>query len=218
MNRSNPATSAQIEPNHAKSWKILAREIFDAPPESVARALLGKILVRTDTPELLAGRIVETEAYLGELDPAAHTASGRTARNSVLFGPPGRAYVYSIYGMHYCLNVSCLADGVPGGVLFRALEPLAGIPSMRENRGLDQQASIRQLTSGPGKLCQAFRITRLAHNGADLTAANGSLYLCDDGCNAGNIAVTPRVGIRKAADLPLRFFLAGNACVSARGR
>lgn len=198
--------------------KPLPRHFYDAPPEQVARALLGKILVRNSEGELLASRIVETEAYLGEHDPAAHTASGRTARNAILYGPPGYAYVYSIYGMHYCLNVSCLPENVPGGVLLRALEPLQGICRMLGNRGLDANAALHKLASGPGKLCQALGITRAADNGLDLTSANGPLSLCDDGFVAGDIAVTPRIGIRKAADLPLRFFLANHACVSARRR
>lgn len=218
MKANDSAASARIAFAETKDWKILLREFFNAPPECVARALLGKLLVRPEKDEFLIGRIVETEAYLGELDPAAHTASGRTARNCVLFGPPGYAYVYGIYGMHYCLNVSCLPDGEPGGVLFRALEPVEGIPMMRKNRGLNSHAPIRQLASGPGKLCQAFGITRAAHNGCDFTVTNGSLALFDDGCRASEIAVTPRIGIRKAADLPLRFLLAGNSCVSGNGR
>ncbi len=199
-------------------WRQLARSFFDAPPEQVARALLGKILVRRNGGERLAGRIVETEAYLGEHDPAAHAASGRTARNAVLYGPPGHAYVYRIYGLHYCINVSCLPEGIPGCVLLRALEPLEGMDAMRRNRGFSASAAIRQLASGPGKLCQAFGITRAADNDLDLTGADSSLGFVEDGFQGGDIRVTPRIGIRKATDLPLRFFLAGHACVSAAGR
>ncbi|MHB1937514.1 MAG: DNA-3-methyladenine glycosylase [Acidobacteriaceae bacterium] len=195
----------------------LARNFFNAPPEQVARALLGKILVRRRPGELLAGRIVETEAYLGEHDPSAHAASGRTARNAVLYGPPGHAYVYRIYGLHYCLNVSCFPEGVPGCVLLRALEPMEGIPEMRSNRRLNTSAGVHQLTSGPGKLCQAMGITRAGDNGLDMTCADGRLGLVEDGFQCGEIRETPRIGIRKAADLPLRFFLAGHNCVSARG-
>lgn len=199
-------------------WRLLPRHFFNAPPEQVARALLGKILARSISEMLLAGRIVETEAYLGERDPAAHAASGRTARNAVLYGPAGHAYVYGIYGLHYCLNVSCLPEGNPGCVLLRALEPLEGLGAMRVNRGLDENAKPHALTSGPGKLCQAMEITRVTDNGVDLLRADSTLALYDDGFACGEIAVTPRIGIRKAAEFPLRFFLAGHGCVSARGR
>jgi DNA-3-methyladenine glycosylase len=207
--------SAELALKAAK-WRPLPRDFVDAPPEQVSRLLLGKILVRHGRDGLLAGRIVETEAYLGEHDAAAHAASGKTARNAVLFGPPGHAYIYNIYGLHACLNVSCLPDGDPGGVLFRALEPLQGIPQMRRNRGLSESAGVHQLTSGPGKLCQALGITREDDNGLDLTNVNGRLSLMEDGFRCGEIRVTPRIGITKAADWPLRFFLAGNACVSGR--
>ena len=200
------------------AWRALPRELFDASPELVARLLLGKILVRRGRGGPLAGRIVETEAYLGEHDAAAHAASGRTARNQVLYGPPGHAYIYNIYGLHACFNVSCLPVGDPGGVLVRALEPLQGIAQMRRNRGLNESAGIDQLTSGPGKLCQALGITRAADNGLDLTIAGGRIGLVEDDFQCGEIRVTPRIGISKAADWPLRFFLAGHACVSARGR
>ena len=195
---------------------MLPRKFYDTAPDRVARELLGKILLRRGADILLAGRIVETEAYLGEQDPAAHAASGRTARNAVLFGPPGHAYVYSIYGLHQCMNVSCLGDGQAGGVLLRALEPLVGLDRMRKNRGLDATAALEHVASGPGKLCQALGITRVKDNGSDLTRANGPLGIYADGFACGEIRITPRIGIRKAAELPLRFFLAGNTCVSGR--
>src|SRR5229473_4682104 len=116
---------------------LLKAKFFNRDPRQVARALLGKLLIRKTPRGILVGRIVETEAYLGQGDAAAHAASGRTARNSVLFGPPGHAYVYFVYGNHYCLNVSCLPDGVPGCVLFRALEPVSGIEQMAEARGIE---------------------------------------------------------------------------------
>ncbi len=199
-------------------WKLLPRSFFDASPEQVARALLGKILLHRSNDALLAGRIVETEAYLGEDDPAAHAASGRTMRNAVLFGPPGHAYVYNIYGLHQCMNVSCLREGDAGCVLLRALEPLLGIDAMRQNRKLKMSAPLHALTSGPGKLCQALGITRSVDNGCDLTHADSPLGLYDDGFLCGEIRVKPRIGIRKAAELPLRFFLSGHACVSVKGR
>jgi DNA-3-methyladenine glycosylase len=203
---------------------LLRREPLLQSPEHAARFLLGKLLVRRmDGTSLagrsfLAGRIVETEAYLGLEDPAAHAFAGRTARNSVLFGPPGHAYVYFIYGMHSCLNVSCEPEGHAGCVLIRALEPLAGLDIMRMQRGLAETAPPRLLTSGPGRLCQAFGVTRASHNGMNLLSESSDLQLRDDGFVADSIVVTPRIGISKAADRPLRFLLQGNVCVSGPRR
>jgi DNA-3-methyladenine glycosylase len=173
-------------------------------------------LVRREGRKLLAARIVEVEAYLGEGDLAAHAAAGRTARNAVLFGPPGYAYIYFIYGNHYCLNVSCLPDGMAGGVLFRALEPLAGIKEMARARGVSIRSprDLRNLTSGPGRLAQAFRITRQRDNGKDLTSLRSDLWVADDGCSRLRVRVTKRIGISKAAEQPLRYLIAGNAFVS----
>jgi DNA-3-methyladenine glycosylase len=195
-------------------FAILPREFYIHPPDVVARGLLGKLLVRRYEGIRLAGRIVEVEAYFGLEDPAAHAFAGKTKRNSVLFGPPGFAYVYFIYGMHFCLNFSCEPEGQPGGVLLRALEPVEGIETMAELRGLPPDAAPRLLTSGPGRLCQALGIRRETHNGIDVTRARSGLHVEDDGFTVGGIAATPRVGIRKAADWPLRFSLAGNRFVS----
>jgi len=197
---------------------LLAREPLLQSPEQAARLLLGKLLVRRLEGAWLVGRIVETEAYLGLDDPAAHAFAGRTARNSVLFGPPGHAYVYFIYGMHSCLNVSCEPDGRAGCVLIRALEPLAGLDIMRPLRKLTDAAAPRLLTSGPGRLCQAFGITRASHNGTDLLSESSDMQLCDDGFVADSVAVTPRIGITKATERALRFLLQGNACVSGPRR
>ena len=185
-------------------------------PRSVSRELLGKVLVRDETNTLLTARIVEVEAYLGTDDPAAHAAAGRTPRNQVLFGPPGRAYVYFIYGNHFCLNVSCLPDGVAGGVLFRALEPLEGIAAMARARKITLRSDrdLRLLTSGPGRLAEAFGITRTRDNGKDFTRPDSDLRIEDDGFRVANVMVTPRIGIVKAADLPLRYVIAGNPFVS----
>lgn len=213
--RASEVENVESTPGGEK-WRPLRRAFFDAPPEQVARLLLGKILMRRGRGGPLAGRVVETEAYLGEHDAAAHAASGKTPRNAVLYGLPGHAYIYNIYGLHACFNVSCLPEGDPGGVLVRALEPLRGIPQMRRNRGLTESAGIHQLASGPGKLCQALGITRAADNGVDLTRADGRLSLMEDDFQCGEVRVTPRIGISKAADWPLRFFLAGHACVSGR--
>ena len=166
----------------------------------------------------LVGRIVEVEAYLGENDPASHSFAGKTARTAVLFGPPGYAYVYFIYGNHYCLNVSCEREGKAGGVLFRALEPLEGIEEMARARQVAVQGprDLVRLTSGPGRLAEAFGITRERDNGCDLTSPDSGLWIGDDGFRAGKIQVTPRIGISKAADRPLRYILAGNRFVSRR--
>jgi DNA-3-methyladenine glycosylase len=192
----------------------LPRPFFSSTPRVVARALLGKVLVR-DTPPLTA-RIVEVEAYLGEKDPASHSFAGKTARNAVMFGPPGYAYIYFIYGNHYCLNVSCEPDGKPGGVLFRAAEPLTGIEEMSRAREIEIRGpkDLPKLTSGPGRLAEAFGVTRIRDNGSDLTSPASSLWLGDDGYRARGIRTSPRIGITKAADMPLRYFLAGNPFVS----
>jgi DNA-3-methyladenine glycosylase len=194
----------------------LPRDFYTRDPRAVSRDLLGKVLVRRQDRELLRARIVEVEAYLGKDDPAAHSASGRTARNFVLFGPPGLTYVYFIYGNHYCFNVSCLPDGEAGGVLFRALEPISGIEEMAEARDitLDDATDLRRLTSGPGRLAEAFGITRERDNEKDLTSRKSDLFIGDDGFRPQRIEVTPRIGITKAAEHPLRFFIAGSRFVS----
>ncbi len=196
----------------------LDRAFFARGPRRVARELLGKVLVRDRGKLRLAARVVEVEAYLGENDPAAHAAAGNTARTSVLFGPPGYAYVYFIYGNHYCLNVSCEREGKAGSVLFRALEPLVGIEEMARRRNIVVQGprDLLRLTSGPGRLAEAFGITRARDNGCDLTSPNSGLWIADDGFRAENIKITPRIGISKAADQPLRYILAANEFVSGR--
>jgi DNA-3-methyladenine glycosylase len=187
------------------------RDFYLDPPDLVSQKLLGKLLVRGK----LVGRIVEVEAYFGETDPASHSFPGKTARNSVLFGPPGHAYVYFIYGMHYCLNVSCEPEGRAGGILFRALEPLSGLEAMASARGLP---AVRPalLTSGPGRLCQAFGITRARDNGVDLTSARSDLQIQDDGFVPGDVLITPRIGITKDASRLARYILEGNPFVSKR--
>jgi DNA-3-methyladenine glycosylase len=203
-----PRSSLEIHP--------LPRAFFNRDPRRVARQLLGKILVREATDLRLTARIVEVEAYLGEKDPAAHAAAGRTLRNAVLFGPPGHAYIYFIYGNHYCLNVSCEPEGQAGGVLFRALQPLTGIDEMARARHVDLRGEKDwpKLTTGPGRLCQAFGITRASDNGRDLTSPASGLWIGDDGHRPRAIANTPRIGITKAAEAPLRYLLAGNPFVS----
>ena len=194
--------------------KVVPADFYLGRPEVVAKELLGKLLVRKLDGQSLIGRIVETEAYLGVDDPAAHSFAGLTNRNSVLFGPPGRAYVYFIYGMHYCLNVSCEPDGVAGGVLFRALEPVSGLAEMARLRGLPDGASPRLLTSGPGRLCQALGIVRDGINGVDLTSPKSILQIAHDGFVPEQVTITPRIGIRKASELPLRYLISGNKFAS----
>jgi len=200
--------------------KPLPRAFYDRDPRTVSRDLLGKVLVRRQGGKLRAARIVEIEAYLGEGDPAAHAACGRTPRNAVLFGPPGHAYVYFIYGNHFCLNISCLPDGVPGCVLVRALEPLIGIEEMAQERGLslNGRGDLRKLTTGPGRLAEAFSITRERDNGKDLTSISSDLFVADDGYTPSRVLTTARIGIVKAASRPLRYVIAGNDFVSGPRR
>jgi DNA-3-methyladenine glycosylase len=194
--------------------RLLPRNFYDRDPRLVGPDLLGKILVRWDRRRLLTGRIVEVEAYLGAEDAAAHTFVGKTPRNAVLFGPPGYAYVYFIYGNHYCLNVSCLADGVPGGILFRAVEPIQGTQAMFKLRGIDESSDLRRLTRGPGRLAAAFGITRERDNAKDLTSSRSDLYIANDSEPPPSILITKRIGINKAADMPLRYIVPGNRFVS----
>jgi DNA-3-methyladenine glycosylase len=204
--------------------QLVKRTFFEDAPEKVAPKLLGKLLVAVDsrTGAPLAGRIVEVEAYLGPhndpADRAAHSHRGPTPRNEVLFGPAGHAYVYSIYGLYYCMNISCEREGLAGCVLLRALEPVAGIAEMARNRGLDEDAPARMIASGPSRLCLALGLTRLAHNGLDVANAKSPLQVRDDGFSDPKVVVTPRIGIRHAVDLPLRFAVRGNACVSGPRR
>jgi DNA-3-methyladenine glycosylase len=190
--------------------RILPRSFYERPTIEVARDLLGKILVHGGA----AGAIVETEAYLGGDDLAAHSARGVTDRTRVIFGPPGHAYVFFIYGMYDCLNIVVEPDGKPGCVLIRALEPVAGVDIMRKRRPAAKK--VEDLASGPGKLTLAMGITR-AHNGADLT--RGPLVVrAPADMRHVEIEVTPRIGIRQCADWPLRFLVRGNRYVSARRR
>jgi DNA-3-methyladenine glycosylase len=189
--------------------RILPRSFYARATVEVARGLLGKVLVHGVT----AGIIVETEAYLGGDDLAAHSARGLTARTRVIFGPPGHAYVYLIYGMYECLNLVAEPDGRPGCVLIRALEPVSGVELMQARRGAIRK--VAQLANGPGKLTLALGITR-AHNGADVT--RGSLVVREAaGTGEREIEVTPRIGITRSAELPLRFVLLGTACLRGAG-
>jgi DNA-3-methyladenine glycosylase len=174
---------------------------LQAPPQRAARFLLGKLLVRRRGRRVQVARIVETEAYLGEGDPAAHSFRGRTRRTEPLWGSPGTAYVYFIYGMHHCLNVAVDRHGVPGCVLIRAAELIQGDGS------LDTRAC-----SGPGRLCRTLGIDT-SLSGRHVFESGSTLELCD-GRRPRRIGVSVRVGIRHAADRPLRFFDADSPAVS----
>ena len=204
--------SKQLVAKARPGTRLVSRKFYLDPPDVVAQKLLGKLLVRGE----MVGRIVEVEAYFGDADAAAHSFAGKTARNAVLFGPPGHAYVYFIYGMYFCLNVSCEREGRAGGVLFRALEPVRGLATMARNRGLDP-SRIAALTSGPGRLCQAFGITRDRDNGVDFTSPKSDLQIRDDGFQANDVLVTPRIGISKDAERLARYLMADNPFVSKRG-
>ncbi len=185
----------------------LKRSFYLRPAPEAARALIGKIIVHGAT----AGRIVETEAYLGTGDLAAHSARGETPRTKVIFGPPGHAYVYFIYGMYDCLNVVVEPEGVAGCVLIRALEPVEGIDEMMARRRMEK---IEALANGPGKLTRAMGIT-MRHNGVDLTRGPITVHPPEKD-SALEIAVSARIGITKSPDLPLRFFVKGSRFVSRR--
>jgi DNA-3-methyladenine glycosylase len=177
--------------------------------EIVARELLGAVLECTVRGTRCRGRIVETEAYTGEEDLACHAAAGRTARTEVLYGPPGRAYVYFIYGMHWCVNAVTRPVGLPSAVLIRAVEPLEGIAAMRRRRARPD----RELTNGPGKLCEAFAIAGRPHNGASLVSSPLRI-LAGEEVPDSDVRRTPRIGISRAAGDRLRWILRSSEFVS----
>jgi len=179
---------------------------------TLARALIGTVLVRRRAGELLAGRIVETEAYIPE-DPASHAFRGMTGRNRVMFGPAFHAYVYFIYGTNWCLNVTSGAVGVGAAVLVRACEPLLGLATMRALRGRPELRD-RELARGPGNLCRAFAIGP-EFDGADLLAGAQLWIARDDGAPIA-VGVSARIGITKAVAEPMRFYARGNPSVSGR--
>ena len=192
----------------------LQRSFYNRPTLEVARDLLGKVLVHRTVGGTAAGMIVETEAYIGEDDPACHAAPGPTKRNAPLYGSPGMAYVYLNYGIHYLVNAVTEKEGVPAAVLIRALEPLDGIRLMTRRRAPDrQQIEVRDLCRGPGNLTRAVGIT-LAENQRDLTADR--LYIEDRGLAAGAVSAGSRVGLSVGVDRPWRFWIDGHACVSGR--
>jgi DNA-3-methyladenine glycosylase len=193
---------------------ILPRSFYDRETEVVSRQLLGAVLECESEEGVASGRIVETEAYLGEHDAACHAVVGETTRTSPLYGPPGTAYVYFIYGTHWCFNAVTRAQGLPSAVLVRALEPLEGIALMRVRRA--HARNDRDLTNGPGKLCQALGIDG-RYNDHPLTrpplVIRRGIEIRD-----GDVVVTPRIGITRAAEWPLRWYVRDNPYVSKTPR
>lgn len=209
-NAARTARRSRIAAHH----RPLPRSFYDRDTELVARELLGAILWCASPDGIAAGRIVETEAYLGEHDGACHAAAGLTQRTRWLYGPPGLAYVYFIYGVHWCFNAVTRREGLPSAVLVRALEPLEGLPLMRRRRS--NPAHDRDLTNGPGKLCAALAITGAA-NGARLDRRPLSILRGDEVPDSG-VGVSARIGITRAADWPLRWFIKDNPFVSRAPR
>ena len=192
--------------------RTLERRFYKRPPPEVARDLLDKIIIHKINGQALAGRIVETEAYLGQGDLAAHSARGRTPRTSILFGPPGHAYVYLCYGMYECLNLVAEPNGKAGCVLIRGLEPICGLEEIQRRRPKTRRP--RDLASGPGKLTRALGISR-EHNGTDVT--RGALTVrTPRSAEPFEIITSKRIGISVSQDLPLRFFIKDNEHVSVR--
>lgn len=190
----------------------LPPSFYNRDPALVARELLGMHLsVQDESGITLLSRIVETEAYLGPGDPSCHAVAGRTRRTEHLHGPPGHAYVYRIYGMHWCLNAVTLPDGIGSAVLLRGVEPLGDLTLLRLRR--PKARRDRDLTNGPGKLCAAYDISS-GMDGMSLQCGAVRIVL-GDGVPDDAVSVSPRIGITRAADWPLRFFVAGNPFVSA---
>ena len=235
---SSRSLSNPVVPFFLKHSTKLKREFYTRPLITVAKELLGKILVKTentpitaqpqtsntlipDQPQIsqtfLAGKIVEVEAYDGSVDQAAHTFIGRTKRNEIMFRQGGYLYVYFTYGVHFCSNVVTGNEGQGTAVLIRALEPVFGIETMiinRFGRDLKNDKEKLNLTNGPGKICQAFKINR-DHYGADLTG--NEIFIIDQpAMDNKNIIVTKRIGISKSIDLPWRFYIKDNPWVSAK--
>ena len=206
MKKKNAALIAR----RSRSGPILPAAFYDRDTEHVSRDLLGCVLECSSPEGKTAGTIVETEAYIGEHDPACHAAAGRTTRTDPLYGRPGTAYVYFIYGMYWCVNAVTRAEGLPSAVLIRAVEPLAGVDLMRARRA--RVRSDRDLTNGPGKLCIALGIGP-EHNGASLQ--RGPLVIREgEAVDDRDVVIAPRIGIKKAADWPLRWYIRDNEFVS----
>lgn len=209
-----PENAASPQGTRRLSSRVLPRRFYDRDTEVVARDLIGRVLECTRDGVTCRGIISETEAYLGEHDPACHAAVGRTTRTAGLYGPPGTAYVYFIYGMYWCVNAVTRAEGLPSAVLIRGVRPLEGLDAMRRRReagarGTRRRIADHALADGPGKLCRAFGIDGPAHHGADLVHGPALRILHGVPVDDVLVAVTPRVGISKAREWPLRFLLRG---------
>jgi len=189
--------------NDMMKMRPLSASFYARDTELVAKDLLGKFVVHYTPQGKLIGKIVETEAYYGEEDPASHSFKGKTKRSAIMWGPPGIAYVYFTYGMHFLLNVVTEKEGVPGAVLIRALEPVEGIELMRENR---KRIRLTELTTGPARLTEAFGIDG-SFNGRDLT--KGELVITEGNKEVFEIERTSRRGIKRGLDRKLRFFIKG---------
>jgi DNA-3-methyladenine glycosylase len=191
--------------------RVLPRSFYDRPTLTVARELLGKVLVHRVGRSVVSGMILETEAYIGEDDPACHAAPGPTPRNAPLYGPPGHAYVYLNYGMHYLVNAVTEGEGSPAAVLIRALQPLEGVSGMRRRRARGDGLAESDLCRGPGNLTRALGIS-LTQNLADL--AESALVIEDRGTAIAEVSRGPRVGIRVGVDRHWRFWATGHPAVS----
>ena len=199
------------------STKKLKKSFYRRELLTVAKDLLGKILVKSIGKEILAGKIVEVEAYHGDFDQAAHSYTGITKRNEIMFEPGGYLYVYFTYGAHHCCNVVTGKKGQGTAVLIRAVEPVVGIDSMIKNRfgrKLNNDKEIFNLTSGPGKVCQAFGFDR-TNSGTDLTGKE--IFILDgEKIKSKDIGISKRIGITRSVDLPWRFFIKNNPYLSRR--
>jgi DNA-3-methyladenine glycosylase len=212
--KKNVRTVRVVRPvRNVRVVRVLPHSFYARPTLTVAEDLLGKVLVHRTGEGMASGVIVEAEAYIGEDDPACHASFGRTSRSEPLFGPPGFAYVYLNYGVHYLMNVVTEADGYPGAVLIRALQPLDGIALMQHRRALHGPAiDEHDLCRGPGNLTKALGIT-IKDNRLDL--ARSKLTIEDRGIAVGEIATGPRIGIRVAVERPWRYWVEGHRSVSA---
>jgi DNA-3-methyladenine glycosylase len=201
---------------------VLRRAFFERPATEVAPQVLGCVLEHNSPEGMVAAEIVEVEAYMGSADPASHAFRGRTARNEVMFGEPGHAYVYFTYGMHFCVNLVCQPAGVASAVLVRAGRVVTGVEIAAARRSSPVASNgvkrAEQLASGPGRLCQALDIAR-PQNGADVCDPGGELRVCAPagfaGLAADRIEAGPRVGVRTGAEVPWRYWIAGNRSVSS---